>query len=216
MRYGHSMKTKSKKKKVKSAKIRLSRRAQATTILAAVIILGVAACGATYHDRITQKIDKIRYGFEASHAFDEEVSTLSQPLLTFGIKKNMPSKCDMEQIYQYATPQLQCSVSENPYTLIGGSQTAKSRFVQQAGKLDALFEQNGWTETKNMTPSIRQWFQGITSGKDWYTDDGAFKNIGNSHCSVDFFVAFSNPKPPAFTMQTSCSAPVLQKYKNQL
>lgn len=205
-KYAYAMKNKMfNNKNSKQFRLKLFGLISALVVLFLVIFVFV----------LGQNISKWRYGNDAKASFNTELSTLG-PLSTFGLKKTSNSKCITEAISQYNKPQLQCSVSEDPYIVIGKSVSSKNHFVAQAAKLDNLLKKNGWTETANATPTIKQWFEGITSGKDWYPDEGAYKNIGASHCSIDFFLAFSNPKPPAFNLQASCTAPILQKYKNQL
>lgn len=185
-------------------------------IAASVFFLVVLVACIGQHNKIGLKFDKVRYGYQARSAFGSELTALKTPFATLGITKAPRSTCTQEAIYGYGKLQLQCTVYVNKYVVIGSSAANKARFVTAAGQLDSALKQNGWTENENVTPTMRQWFQGITSGKDWYADEGAYKNTASAHCSMDFMLAFSNPRPPAYTLQMSCDSPVLQKVKTDL
>lgn len=161
---------------------------------------------------------EVYYGYEAESAFSTQLTDLRGPLNTLGFRNinSATSICRTETIAGYSKPQLNCASSLNKYVVIGTSLSAKNNFVAQANKLDQLLKQYGWTEDKNVTPTIAEWFEGITSGKDYYPDDGAYLTSGNTNCSMDFFVAYSNPGPPAFNLAMGCSSPVLKKYADTI
>jgi hypothetical protein len=179
-------------------------------ILVFILVIALVLCWSN--------IKRIYYGHQASSAFSTALTNLRSPLNTFGFQniEGTSSKCVDESIYGYATLRLQCSAMHQAYVVIGNNPVQKNSFVAKAEELDMLLKQSGWTENGNTTPTIGQWFQGITSGKDWYSDEGAYENVGNQHCGLDFFVAYSSPKPPAFTLQLACSSPRLQKIETDL
>jgi len=163
-------------------------------------------------------VKELYYAHEAKSSFSNQLTNLRDPLNTFGFNgiTSEHAKCLNESVYLYNTKQLQCTSSYDAYVVIGTSQVAKNNFVAKAAELDQLLKKYGWTETANATPNIADWFQGITSGKDWLPDEGAYRNVGKTSCALDFMLAFSNPKPPAFNLQMACSSPRLTKLANEM
>ena len=182
-------------------------------VLAAVIILVLLffAVGGP------NKARRIYYSNLTHYAFDHELSTLKQPLNTLGIQTASPKwpQCSVQAYYLYDTPQLQCVMSAKNYVVIGNSAARKAQFNQAAKQLDADFKTDGWTFQSNATPSISAWFQGMTSGKDYFPGAGGYKIWGNKHCDIQIGEAYSNPKPPAFSIELECGAPVLQKLRDE-
>lgn len=161
---------------------------------------------------------EVYYSYQTESAFSTQLNNLRDPLNTFGYKgiNSVTSICKTEMIAQYSTAQLICESSLNKYVIIGNNQSAKNNFIAKAKELDQLLSKYGWTEDKNAAPTIANWFQEITSGKDYLTDEGAYRTGGGSSCSIDFFVAYSNPSPPAFNLEIGCNSPVLKKFANEV
>ncbi len=203
---------KTKSKTVPKAK-QPTRRTMLLYLAAGLLVLIILVCS-LHRQQIGLKFDKIRYGYSARTGFNAEYESMKEPLSAFGITPNPKSKCIVEEVAQYSEKQLQCMVEEQPYVVIGKDQSSKDYYINQAAKLDQLLKQNGWTEDHNSGPSYKAWITGLTSGKDWYADEGATKNFGTNHCWMDAFLAFSNPQPAAFSLHMGCDSPILQKFKD--
>jgi hypothetical protein len=160
-------------------------------------------------------IKHVYYGYEARATLNSQTEKLSSSLSTLGLKgASVTSKCTEESVFGYTTPQLQCIAGRQNYVVIGTDATSKANFADKAQEMDALLKSNGWVTTSNSASTLGEWFQGITTGKDYSTDIDSVRNSGNTHCSLVFNVAYSNPKPPAFVVRMSCSVPVLEKVKD--
>lgn len=201
------------KKVVKSKSLRRPVvRKQHVWFIVGLVVIIAAVYGVVGHNKIDLKYHKVRYGMDVRHAFNDEYVALNEPLAAFGITKSPKSTCLVELDADYAAPQLQCNAQEQPYTVIGKSSVSKAHYVAEAALLDQQLSENGWTENHNAAPSYKDWMQAITSGKDWYPDEGAYKNFGNDHCWMDAFLAYANPAPPAFSMHVGCDAPALKQF----
>ena len=163
-------------------------------------------------------LKEVYYGYEAESAFSTQLTNLRGPLNIFGFRSinSVTSICRSELFVQYSSPQLNCVSSISKYTVIGNSPISKNNYITQAKQLDQLLKQYGWTEDRNATPTIADWFEGITSGKDYYPDEGAYLTSGHTTCSMDFFVAYSSPSPPAFNLEMGCSSPVIKKFASSI
>jgi len=179
-----------------------------------ILILIILVAGSTiYASR--DSIKRVYYGYKSRAALGSQIKTLSSSLATLGISNaKVASKCSEESVFGYSIPQLQCVSERQNYIVIGANAASKTNFTSKAQELDSLLKSDGWVTTSNSATTLGQWFQGITTGKDYSTDIDSVRNNGNTHCSLVFKVAYSNPQPPAFEIRMSCSVPVLEKVKD--
>ncbi len=182
-------------------------------LLLILIIVVIGGCIGLYVSR--GWIKRAYYSYEARTSLGSQTEKLGSALSTLGLKNaNTPPKCIEEPVYGYATPQLQCIAERQNYLVIGTTAVSKANFTTKARELDSLLKSNGWITTSNSATTLGEWFGDVTAGKDYSTDIDSVRNNGNTHCSLVFNVAYSNPKPPAFEIRMSCSSPVLEKIKN--
>lgn len=182
-------------------------------IVSLIVIIG--GCLGAYTSR--DHLKRIYYGYKARSTLSSQTEKLSGSLSKLGFKNaDVVSKCTEELIFGYTTRQLQCVAERQNYVVIGTDATVKANFIAKAQALDTLLKNNAWTTTSNSASTLGEWFQGITSGKDYSTDIDSVRNSGDTHCSLSFNVAYSNPKPPAFEIRMACSSPVLEKVKNDV
>jgi hypothetical protein len=185
---------------------------QLLTIMGFVILL---ALGLGLYSRRAW-VERVYYGYKARTSYQAEAKKLNSPSGVLGLSnKSLPSKCLYESTYDYVSPQLQCVVEFQNYVVIGDNAQSQAAAVGAAKTLDAVLKKDGWTTTSNSAASLSEWFQGITSGKDYSTDIDSVMNSKSTHCSLVYNVAYSNPKPPAFEVRMACASPILQKVKNE-
>lgn len=175
-----------------------------------LIIVGVGAIVKKEAIRQTYRTNLAR------RTYNHELNALQGSLARLGIDKQSKTRsgCSRGAIYGYAAPQLQCIVQAENYIVTDGAAHSKTAVLEKARELDAALKNNGWNTSSNSAENFAGWFQGILDGKDYLGDINSVKNTKDSHCTLGFNVAYSNPKPVAFAIRLSCSSPVLVDVKD--
>jgi len=204
-----------KKKTKKLQQILRARWQLWVVILCAAIIGAVVGVRATYNSAWAQhNVIRLR----AERSVKEELAPLRASLTALGFTNlsELDTKCATTQppeptvnpqhpndIPDAPIPVFECSSGVNRYVVLPADAAGKTAFIRQAQELSRTLRANGWTSREDY-PTV-PWFQSVAGGVDYQPDQLNTKNIGNVHCMVDFFTAFSKPKPPAISLQASCN-----------
>ena len=132
--------------------------------------------------------------------FTREYNALGKPLTLLGFE-NIESTTVCSEASNYS-----CVVTNKAYMPFD-TQTKKDTAVDVADKLSSQLQSQGWTQREDQELQVKQWFKDVLSGKDWYPDAYAYKQVANTYCTLDFFVAYANPSTPAIQAVYECSNP---------
>lgn len=153
------------------------------------------------------EIKKIYYHNKATSALSTENRKLGEPLKTLGftdIEQPAPV-CQYMKKYGYEGNPLDCTAGLKSYKVFSDD-ASKSQAINAAQKLSGLLQQNGWHQGDD-EDEVGKWFQDVLNGVDYRADAYHYKYFGNTFCILDFFVAYSNPNPPAVNTELRCTVP---------
>lgn len=199
------------KKRQKQARKPLGKKRILTiAVVAAAVVLLFAALFA-YFDGVA-KIKRIYYGYKVRAALDAENQKLKEPLKLLGFTniEGGDSTCEYAEKYGYPGLPLDCRADLRSY-MVFNDEAQKERTISAAEELSKLLEANGWKRGSS-DYEISKWFKDVTSGTDWNADAYHYKYFDNTYCVLDFFVAYSNPKPPAVNAVFLCNTPELHPF----
>ncbi|MEO6761103.1 MAG: hypothetical protein ABI220_01850 [Candidatus Saccharimonadales bacterium] len=181
--------------------LRTSRNKSLLSIILAVVI--ILALFFTLGG--VSKIKKIYYGHKSRSALSSESKKLGDPLKSLGFTdiKGSNSLCQYTHKANYSGKMLGCITELKSYTVFP-NKTSKDSAILAASKLSAALEKDGWHRGNY---EVGEWFKDVLNGVDYNPDAYQYKYSGNTFCVLDYFVAYSNPKPPAVSVTFSCTTP---------
>jgi hypothetical protein len=155
-------------------------------------------------------IKRIYYGSVTRSAYHKEYKNLQPALEGLGLNenKNAKSSCEIEEIATdgiNASKVLFCGLQTDNYVEITGMN--KQKLLDAAKQLDELTSKNGGKLQTNIDTTFNKYITDITNGVDYNPDFGATFVRDDYLCSIHFNVAYSNPKPPAYSIQFGCNSP---------
>lgn len=148
---------------------------------------------------------RIYYGYKSRTALSNENKKLGEPLKALGFTsiEGGNSVCQYFEKFGYENKPLDCTTTLKSYQVFSDD-AAKSRAAEAAGTLSRLLKQNGWQQGNY---EVGKWFQDVTNKVDWNPDAYHYKYFDDTFCMLDFFVAYSNPNPPAVNAEMRCTVP---------
>jgi hypothetical protein len=189
-------KTSAKNKKHSLKKLHLYIVLVAILAAAAVLLLAM---------NTPKKVKEIYYKHKVESAMASESKKLGDPLKTLGFTDvKTKSSCNYYPKAGYQGNPLSCVVEKQSYVVFG-SNDSKNTANTAAANLSTLLNQNGWKQREDL--KVDKFFKGVTSKVDYYPDAYTYKYFGNTLCVLDFYEAYSNPKPPAASVVFTCSSP---------
>jgi len=152
---------------------------------------------------VSTKIKHIYYEHQARHALSDQNDKLGKPLEALGFT-NIQKSTSCEN--SYGSNQIFNCVTELRSTKVFGDHASQSKAIAAATQLSANLKQNGWHQGNY---EVGNWFKDVLNKVDYNADAYHYKYFGKTFCVLDFFVAYSNPQPPAVNAVLSCTTPVL-------
>jgi hypothetical protein len=192
-----------KRSKKATAKIKKHSFTRMYAYLALVVVLASVAVAALAVST-PKKVREAYYAHKVKSSLSSETEKLGNPLKELGftdIKEQ--TNCSYYPKMGYQGRPLSCTTQQQSYVVFN-SDSAKNKANAAAANLSKLMSQNGWHQDD---PSIADWFKGVTNKVDYYPDDYNYKYSDNTFCVLDFFEAYSNPKPPAASVVFTCTTP---------
>jgi hypothetical protein len=151
-----------------------------------------------------RKVREFYYGHKVKTAMDKESNKLGDPLKSLGFTDvKTRSSCKYYPKSGYQGNPLTCSVEKQSYKVFA-DEASKGQAIAAAQKLNVLLNQKGWHQGST---HVAKWFDGMVHKVDYYPDAYNFKYTGDMYCVLDFYEAYSNPKPPAASVVYTCTAP---------
>ncbi|HSW79285.1 MAG TPA: hypothetical protein VLG47_00740 [Candidatus Saccharimonadales bacterium] len=159
-------------------------------------------------------VRRIYYGYVVRNAYHKEFKNLQPAMEGLGLyeNKNIKSACKIEDIATdgiNVSKHLFCGLQSDNYVVITSAN--KQTILDAAKQLDSLSAQYGGRMYTNTGPTFSKYFTDTANGVDYNADFGSTFVRGNYLCEVHMNVAFSNPKPPAYSIQFGCNAPRVTK-----
>lgn len=185
-------------------------------LLALVLVLVLLVVGITQffsHDG-PDYIRRLYYARIVRQAYHREFKNLTA-LKDLGLNedKNIASTCNTQPVAiddDAVSNVLSCELQSDAYVEVTASN--KPAIVAAAKQLDDLIKTSGGTISTNAAPTFGQYFADITKGIDYYPDINATFVRDNYSCTISVNVAYSNPKPPAYSVRFGCSSPRVATY----
>jgi hypothetical protein len=188
--------TKAKNKKHSIKKLHLYIVLVAFLAAAAVLLLAMHA---------PKKIKEIYYKHKVESSMASESKKLGDPLKALGFTDvKTKSSCNYYPKAGYQGNPLSCVAEQQSYVVFGSSDS-KNKVNTAAANLSTLLSHNDWKQREDL--KVDKFFKGVTSKVDYYPDAYIYKYFDNTLCVLDFYEAYSNPKPPAASVVFTCSAP---------
>lgn len=97
----------------------------------------------------------------------------------------------------------ECSSGIDRYIVVAEGTSNRSELVKHANELSVALQSNGWKSREDLLTV--PWFENIAKDVDYQPDQLNTKKVGNFDCIIDFFTAFSKPKPTAISMRAYCT-----------
>jgi hypothetical protein len=180
-------------------------------VLASVVILVVGTCAYLSFDGTTT-VKELYYAHKARTVLAQENLLLKNPLRKLGFTSI--TRGDNENCIDYSTfivsslpggpvDKIQCSAEIKSYKVFDNENDV-NKAVEAAQEISLLMEQNGW---KRGNYELGTWFKGVLNKADYSPDAYHYKYVDDKFCVIDFFVAYSNPKPPAVQAIFTCTTP---------
>lgn len=125
-----------------------------------------------------------------------QIKDLEAPLERMGFSlSNIKAACERGE-----GSDLYCNARVNSFVVI---RSTPEELNQQAAQLSDLLNQHGWHQRPDYP--TKDWFNKISQQVDYQPDQLNTKTVDGMDCTVDFFTAFSKPKPAAVTLSADCS-----------
>ena len=182
------------------------------TLIAVLALLSVVVIGAVLFVRLDgpHAIRRMQYGHVTRAAYHKEYQNLRPALEGLGLSEtaDAASSCVDEEIATDGiTPEnrLFCGLETDNYVVITAAN--KQQVLSAAKQLDELVAQGGGELQTNIETTFGKYIADIANGVDYYPDFGATFVRDDYLCGVHFNVAYSKPKPPAYSIQFGCNAP---------
>lgn len=165
------------------------------------------------------KTKRIYYGYVVRQAYHKEYGNLGSALEGLGVNENkdIKSKCEVTEIATdgvNTSEVLFCGLQTDNYVEI--TESNKQQVLNAAKQLDELTTKNGGKLQTNIAATFSKYLSDIANGVDYNPDFGATFVRGNYLCAVHLNVAYSNPKPPAYSIQFGCNSPRVTQDDNYL
>ncbi|HWZ65316.1 MAG TPA: hypothetical protein VNX65_00795 [Patescibacteria group bacterium] len=151
------------------------------------------------------KTTRLYYGYKSRVILLAENKRLGKPLVALGftnVEGGQPI-CQYIEKHGYTGKTLDCTAELTGYKTFTDS-TSKARAIDAAQKLSIALNKNGWHQGNY---EVGKWFKDVLGNVDYNPDAYSYKYSGNTFCTLDFFVAYSNPRPPAVNVKFRCTAP---------
>jgi hypothetical protein len=199
------------KKPAKSKSPRINFKSRKMQLIGGVIVLLIALFLARGWIRMTAlpKTIQAAYGNRAEKAYLDEMNKLQLPLELLGYTTTEQLSKDCHTVVARGiSTQVDCRYDIRLYREVDTSAEAKKILDDNAVKLQALLQANGWegeyvNEGQELT-SLVKLITSITSGRDWQPDATYAKKIDDVQCFFHTNTAFAKPAKPAMATQVSC------------
>jgi hypothetical protein len=174
-------------------------------LLAALLVILLATAAVFMALGGVENAKKVYYGYKTRSALSKENKDLGEPLKALGFTNIEGGKsiCEHIEKFGYTGKPLDCTAILKSYQVFS-DETSKTKAVTAATKLSSALKQRGW---KQGNYEVGTWFKDVMSGVDYNADAYYYKYVDKTFCVLDFFVAYSNPKPPAVSVQFRCTVP---------
>lgn len=148
---------------------------------------------------------RIYYGYKSRVALSDENKKLGDPLKALGFTdtEGGNSVCEYIEKANYEGRPLDCTAELKSYQEFSDD-SAKNKAISASESLSESLKQNGWQQGNY---EVGKWFKDVLNGVDYNPDAYHYKYFGNTFCVLDFFVAYSSPKPPAVNAMFRCTVP---------
>ncbi len=185
-------------------KILKSRLSKNRVVLLTFIILAAAIALFLVFGGV-DKTKKAYYGYKSRSALSNESRKLGDPLRALGFTNIEGGKsiCQHMEKAGYTGKPLDCTTELKSYVVFADD-ASKTKAIGAAEKLSSSLKQNGWQQGNY---EVGKWFKDVLNKVDYNPDAYHYKYFGNTFCVLDFFVAYSNPKPPAVNADFRCTVP---------
>lgn len=174
----------------------------------AIVAIGVAlVVGTFFVMNGPYWVKRVYGGYKLRQVYKSQLSYLREPLNSLGFQhiKDASSHCGMTEFFGYEGKQFFCSASQRPTIAI--TESSKVSVNLAAKQLDDLINLAGGVVTSNAAPTFQKWFAAVTEGADFYPDVHGTIRTGTYLCDVGAWVAYSNPSPPAVSVELTCNRP---------
>jgi len=138
-----------------------------------------------------------------SSTFEKQDNTLGHPLQSLGFQNVATKKHCLKMIAQGYHVDIDCIAIQQGYVVLPSSAEGIAKEQQAAAKIQSALQASGWQGGSNGV-TVTSLIDGTTQGKDYSPDAYYEKTVGKNHCIFDIFIAYSNPKPPAISIQFFC------------
>lgn len=187
-------------------------KTQNTKLVVALSLLLLVVVGTLvfFGSNLYQKVAKVYYGHVTRSAYHREYKNLQPALERMALNENKDaaSSCKVEAIALdgvNVSDVLFCGLHTDNYVEI--TEANKHQILSAAAQLDELSGQYGGRVQTNIDTTFGDYVEDIANGVDYNPDFGATFVRDNYLCAVRLNVAYSNPAPPAYSIQFGCNAP---------
>lgn len=188
-------------------------------LIFSTLLIVVASVGLFFMLGGTENARRIYYGHVVRQAYHNEYGNLGSALEGLGLSENksIKSVCEAEEVATdgiNASTVLFCALQNEAYVEVTGTNT--DSLIKAAEQLDDLTSKYNGVMYENTGPTFSKYISDITNGVDYHPDFGATFVRDNYLCEVHMNIAFSNPKPPAYSIQFGCNSPRITTEDNFL
>jgi hypothetical protein len=185
-------------------KLLLSYKLRTMLLVGALILVGLLITLLANRDQI----ERTYQTYQMTSAFKHELAPLRSHLEALGFSEldRIKSQCINQKSPSGAIdPGLTCSASLDGYVEVGNDKDRLAKLNAAAQALSKAFDQNGWRQREDY--KTVDWFKAISQNVDYQPDQLNVKQLDDKTCTIDFYTAYSNPKPIAFSLQATCHKP---------
>lgn len=148
---------------------------------------------------------RLYYAQKAEASLSDENKKLNEPLTALGFTniEGGNATCQYMEIAEYSRNTLECTAELKSYAVFS-DESSKNKAITASENLSKLLVQNGWQQGQY---EVSKWFKDVLNKVDYNPDAYHYKYFGKTFCVLDFFVAYSNPSPPAVNVLFRCTTP---------
>lgn len=179
-------------------------------VLLSLLFIFVVGIALFFSNNGLETIKRIYYGHVTRSAYHKEYENLQLALGGLGLNENRDasSSCEIEEIATdgiNVSKVLFCGLQTDNYIEI--TDANKQKILNSAKQLDELTSKNNGKMQTNIDTTFSKYLTDIANGIDYHPDFGATFVRDNYLCAVHLNVAYSNPTPPAYSIQFGCNSP---------